>query len=69
MHTQHTTPRPDPSSDQPTPRTQSITSFDGRPASARAPATFSARNTDRLRNLVDEFNAGFVASGREDDST
>ncbi len=28
----------------------------------RAPQTFS-RNSDRLQNLIDEFNAGFAHSG------
>lgn len=29
-------------------------------ATARAPKTFSSRNDERLRNLIDEFNAAFL---------
>ncbi len=31
----------------------------------RAPVTFTYRNTDRLQNLIDEFNAAFVDPRRD----
>ena len=31
----------------------------------RAPVTFAYRNTDRLQNLIDEFNAAFVDPRRD----
>ena len=49
-----TTPRPQPTHEPAT-----------RPATARAPQTFSAQRTDRLENLVDRWNAAF-ANGAEE---
>ncbi|ELY58494.1 hypothetical protein [Natronococcus jeotgali] len=54
----HTTPT-EPTPSQPTTRTTRPT------ASERAPATFSNGHTDRLQNLIDEWNTAFAdgASG------
>ena len=50
MSIQHTTPRPEPTTDETPP------SSIQRTASQMAPKTFSHRMTDRLRNLIDEHN-------------
>ncbi|WP_394739297.1 hypothetical protein [Natronococcus roseus] len=62
--------RPEPTPDQPTtetPSTQSTqsTAETSSPATAsdRAPATFSRTQSDRLQNLIDEWNTAFAADG------
>ncbi|WP_090377412.1 hypothetical protein [Natronobacterium texcoconense] len=48
--------------DRPQPSETAATSADTRPVTESAPATFSHRNTQRLENLIDEFNASFADS-------
>ncbi|ELY57178.1 hypothetical protein C491_11773 [Natronococcus amylolyticus DSM 10524] len=58
--------RPEPTPDQPTtetPSTRSTAEPSSSAASDRAPATFSRTHTDRLQNLIDEWNTAFAADG------
>jgi hypothetical protein len=59
--------KPEPTPDQPTTETPSTqpTTETASPATAsdRAPATFSRTRSDRLQNLIDEWNTAFAADG------
>ena len=58
--------RPEPTPDQPTtetPSTRSTAEPSSPAASDRAPATFSRTQSDRLQNLIDEWNTAFAADG------
>ncbi|MFC6718337.1 hypothetical protein ACFQGT_11910 [Natrialbaceae archaeon GCM10025810] len=45
-------------------RTTTTESSRSSPVTGRAPRTFAHRDAERLRNLIDECNAAFLAPGR-----
>jgi hypothetical protein len=58
MSTRQTYAQPEPTAEQPATDATSIPLT--RTPSERAPATFSRGNTERLRNLIDEWNTAFA---------
>ncbi|MFC4439145.1 MULTISPECIES: hypothetical protein [Natrialbaceae] len=64
MSTQPHHSQPEPTQKQPTtgPNPAATSEKPTESPTERAPATFSRGRTDRLENLVDEWNAGFAAS-------
>jgi hypothetical protein len=59
MSTRPQLAQPEPTHDQPTTEPTSSHAT----ASEHAPATFSRTRTDRLQNLIDEWNTAFAADG------
>lgn len=65
MSTQRLHPQPEPTRNHPTTGPNPATTppeDETESPTDRAPATFSRGRTDRLENLIDEWNAGFAAS-------